>query len=134
MTRASAGAALLGRVPLVAAPTQLERADGAPSPDEGEDWAAATADAIERAVQSVRAKTADPLERIIRLVVYGLLAGIVGIAIAVLLAVAAFRGVVVLLDLVWQPEVWLAYVILGGIFVIVGLLVWTRRTPKNEKS
>jgi len=48
--------------------------------------------------------------------------------------VAAFRGLVEFLDLVWQPEVWLAYVILGGIFVIVGLLVWTRRTPKNEKS
>ena len=118
----------------MAAPTQLERADGSPGPEGGEDWAAATADAIERAVQSVRAKTADPLERVVRLVVYGLLAGIVGIAVAVLLTVAAFRGLVELLDLVWQPEVWLAYVILGGIFVIVGLLVWTRRSPKNEKS
>ena len=118
----------------MAAPTQLERADEPPGPEGGEDWAAATADAIERAVQSVRAKTADPLERVVRLVVYGLLAGIVGIATAVLLAVAAFRGLVELLDLVWQPEVWLAYVILGGIFVIVGLLVWTRRSPKNEKS
>ena len=106
----------------------------APGPEGGEDWAATTADAIERAVQSVRAKTADPLERVVRLVVYGLLAGIVGIAIAVLLTVAAFRGLVELLDLVWKPEVWLAYVILGGIFVIVGLLVWTRRTSKNEKS
>ena len=127
--------AALGRVLLVAVPSsQLERADQPPEDGGDEDWAAATADAIERAVQSVRAKTADPLERITRLAVYGLLAGIVGIAVAVLLAIAAFRGLVELLDLVWQPEVWLAYVILGGIFVIVGLLVWTRRTPKNEKS
>ncbi len=65
---------------------QLARADdqGAGA---GEDWASATADAIEKAVQSVRAKTADPLERVVRLVVYGLLAGVVGIAIAVLFAI-----------------------------------------------
>jgi uncharacterized membrane protein YcjF (UPF0283 family) len=112
---------------------QLERADAQQAPDTGEDWAAATADAIERAVQSIRAKTADPLERVARLVVYGLLAGIVGLAIAVLLSVAVFRGLVELIDVVWQREVWLAYVILGGIFVLAGLLVWRRRTTKTEK-
>jgi tetrahydromethanopterin S-methyltransferase subunit F len=113
---------------------QLERADGQQGPGPDEDWAAATADAIERAVQSVRAKTADPLERVARLVVYGLLAGIVGIAIAVLLAVALVRGLVELIDVVWQREVWLAHLIVGGIFVLAGLFTWTRRTPKNEKS
>jgi len=113
---------------------KLARADDPKPASTGEDWAAATADAIERAVQSVRAKTADPLERVVRLVVYGLLAGIVGLAIAVLLAVAALRGLVVLIDLVWRPEVWLAYLILGGIFVVAGLLVWRRRTAKNEKG
>ena len=113
---------------------QLARADeqqGAPGA--GEDWAAATADAIERAIQSVRAKTADPLERIVRLLVYGLLAGIVGIAIGVLLAVAAVRGLVELIDVAWQREVWLAHLIVGGIFVVAGLLVWRRRTTKTEK-
>jgi hypothetical protein len=113
---------------------QLARADDPKGAGGGEDWAAATADAIERAVQSVRAKTADPLERVVRLLVYGLLAGIVGIAIAVLLAVAAVRGLVELIDVVWQREVWLAHLIIGGIFVIAGLLVWRRRTAKNEKS
>jgi hypothetical protein len=52
----------------------------------------------------------------------------------VLLAVAAFRGLVELIDVFWQHEVWLAYVIAGGIFVLAGLFTWTRRTPKNEKS
>ena len=113
---------------------QLARADDQKGPAAGEDWAATTADAIERAVQSVRAKTADPLERVVRLVVYGLLAGIVGIAVAVLFAVALVRGLVELLDVVWQREVWLAHLIVGGIFVLAGLFTWTRRTPKNEKS
>jgi hypothetical protein len=119
---------------MAASTTQLERADQPPGPDAGEDWAATTADAIERAVQSVRAKTADPLERVARLVVYGLLAAVIGIAITVLLAVAAFRGLVELIDVFWQHEVWLAYVIAGGIFVLAGLFTWARRTPKNEKS
>jgi hypothetical protein len=122
-------------VPAVAATAdKLAPADDPKPASTGEDWAGATADAIERAVQSVRAKTADPLERVVRLVVYGLLAGIVGVAIAVLFAVAALRGLVVLIDVVWQPEVWLAYLILGGIFVVAGLLVWRRRTAKNEKG
>jgi hypothetical protein len=112
---------------------QLARADdqGAGA---GEDWASATADAIEKAVQSVRAKTADPLERVVRLVVYGLLAGVVGIAIAVLFAIGSVRGLIELIDLVWQREVWLAYLIVGGIFVLAGLFIWTRRTAKNEKG
>ena len=118
---------------MAATADNLARADDGKPASTSEDWAAATADTIERAVQSVRAKTADPLERVVRLVVFGLLAGIVGIAIAVLLAVAALRGLVVLLDVVWQPEVWLAYLILGGIFVVAGLLVWRRRTTKTEK-
>src|SRR5215211_4050673 len=108
---------------MAATADQLARPDG-PRPGAGEDWASSTADAIERAVQSVRAKTADPLERVVRLVVYGLLAAVVGVAIAVLLAVAAVRGLVVLIDVLWQPEVWLAHLVVGGIFVLAGLLVW----------
>lgn len=119
---------------MAATADNLARTDDRTPASTGEDWAAATADAIERAVQSVRSKTADPLERVVRLVVYGLLAGIVGLAIAVLFAVAALRGLVVLIDVVWQPEVWLAYLILGGIFVVAGLLVWRRRTAKTEKG
>ena len=117
---------------MAATADQLARADG-PHPGTGEDWASSTADAIERAVQSVRAKTADPLERVVRLLVYGLLAAVVGVAIAVLLAVAAVRGLVVLIDVLWQPEVWLAHAVVGGIFVLAGLLVWRRRTAKTEK-
>jgi hypothetical protein len=52
----------------------------------------------------------------------------------VLLAVALVRGLVELIDVVWQREVWLAHLIVGGIFVLAGLFTWTRRTSKNEKS
>ncbi len=100
-------------------------------PGPGEDWAATTADAIERAVSSVRAKTADPLERIVRLLVYGLLAAVVGVAAAVLAIAGLVRGLVVLLDLVWEPEVWVVDLALGGIFVVAGLFTWRKRTQKS---
>ena len=101
--------------------------------DEEPDWAATTADTIERVVGSVRAKTADPLEKVVRVVVYGVLAAIVGLAAVVLVAVAVVRGLVVLIDLVWTREVWLAHLLTGGIFTAVGLLTWRRRTTKSVK-
>lgn len=97
----------------------------------GDDWAATTADTIERLVDSVRSKTAEPVEKVARLVVYGVLAAIVGLAAGVLAAIGLFRVVVVLLDVVWQPEVWLAYLILGGIFLVAGMFLWRKRTTKT---
>jgi hypothetical protein len=105
--------------------------DGSTAASRGDDWATTTADTIERVVDSVRSKTAEPAERIARVLVFGVLAAIVGLAAGILLTVGLFRGVVVLLDVVWQPEVWLAYLILGGIFVLAGLFLWRKRTTKT---
>lgn len=99
----------------------------------GEDWVSATTDQIERVVDSVRSKTVDPLQRLARLVVYGLLAAIVGTAIVVLVLVALVRGLVILLDLVWEPEVWVVYLVLGGIFLAAGLFMWRKRNRKTTK-
>ena len=96
-----------------------------PSPD----WAAQTADAIERLVGSVRAKTAEPLEKVARALVYGLIVAIVGVAATVLAAVALVRA----LDEVLPGEVWAAHALAGGIFVVVGLLLWRKRTVKTVK-
>lgn len=93
------------------------------------DWAAQTADGIERVVASVRAKTADPLEKVARALVYGLIAAIVGLAALVLGAVALVRA----LDVVLPGEVWSAHALSGGIFVIAGVLLWRKRTTKTVK-
>ena len=98
-------------------------------PPPAPDWAAQTADAIERLVGSVRAKTADPLEKVARVLVYGLVAGIVGVAAMVLGAVAMVRA----LDVVLPGEVWSAHALSGGIFVVAGLLLWRKRTVKTVK-
>lgn len=96
----------------------------------GPDWAAQTADAIERVIASVRGKTADPLEKIARGLVYGLVAGIVGVAALVLSAVALVR----VLDIVIPGDVWSAHALTGGIFVLAGLLLWRKRTVKTVRA
>lgn len=87
------------------------------------DWASQTADQIEKVVVGLRSKTADPLDHIARIVVYGLLAAVVGIAALVLL----IAGLVRALDVLLPGEVWSAHVLLGGIFTLLGLFLWTKR-------
>ena len=100
-----------------------------PPPAPAKDWAAETADTIERLVGSVRAKTSGPLEKVARVLVYGLVALIVGLAAAVLGAVALVR----VLDLALPGEVWAAHAVTGGIFTLAGLFLWRKRTAKTVK-
>lgn len=95
----------------------------------GGDWAAQTADTIERAVGGVRAKTSEPIERAARILVYGLVAAILGAVALVLLIVAAIR----ILDAYVPGEVWIPYLVLGGIFTLGGLFMWRKRTVKTVK-
>lgn len=96
----------------------------------GEDWPTQAADAIERVVGTVREKATEPVERIVRLVVYGILAAILGVAALVLAIVALVR----VLDVVIPGEVWSAHLVLGAILCIVGLVLWSKRAPKDHQS
>lgn len=93
------------------------------------DWAKETADRIESVVVSIRAKTADPLERIVRVLVYGLVIAVLGTAALVVLLAALVRAV----DIALPGEVWSAHLLLGGIFTLAGLFLWAkRRTPSSD--
>ena len=93
----------------------------------GGDWAAQTADTIERVIGSVRGKTSEPVERVARVVVYGLVATFLGIAALVLLAITIVRAI----DVAIPGEVWPAHLITGGIFTLAGLLLWRKRRVKT---
>jgi hypothetical protein len=58
-------------------------------------------------------------------VVYGLLAAFFVLTSLVLLIIGLFRGLVIL-----TGEVWIAYLICGGILVLVGAFLWTLRFSK----
>ena len=97
----------------------------------GNDWPEQAADTIERVVGSVRDKTTGPLTTVAQALVYGLLAGILGVAALVLLAVGLER---VLIDLLLEDDVWAAHLIVGGIFVLLGLFAWSKRRQKPAKD
>jgi hypothetical protein len=87
------------------------------------DWTTETADRIVRAVDMVRERTVDPVQSIARGTVYGLLAALIALPALIMATVGAFRGLVVL----YQGEVWAAWLTLGAIFLAVGLFIWSKR-------
>src|SRR3954468_2301788 len=95
-----------------------------------EDWAVQTADTIERLVDSVRSNTSDRLVSVARLVVFGLLAAILGTVALVLFAIFAVR----LMDSYIPGGVWVVYLVLGGLFTLAGLLLWQQawKRPARE--
>jgi uncharacterized protein YacL len=102
------------------------------SPDPGAtvaDWTTDAVDALEQAVATVREKTVVPARKASRAVVFGLLVAFFVLVAVVMLAIALFRVLVVLLG-----DVWLAYLVLGGIFVIVGAFCWTLRSRKSKDA
>jgi hypothetical protein len=92
-------------------------------------WAADVADTIERVVGRVRDKTTKPIVTVTRAVVYGFLAAIVGIAAVVLSIIAATRGLQSLLDIGLRrsASVYLSYLIIGGIFGVIGVFLLSKR-------
>lgn len=98
----------------------------APRPaTKGSDWTVQAADTIERVVVGIRDKTSVPLTTVARALVYGLLAGMMALLIGVFFAIVALR---VLTAYLVRGEVWAAYLILGGIFVVPGTLLLRKAT------
>jgi len=95
------------------------------------DWTTQAADAIEHAVTAVRDKTVVPAQKATRAVVFGLLASFFVLTAITLLVIGAFRGLVIL-----TGEVWIAYLVVGGILVLGGVFCWSRRLkrPKDDQD
>jgi tetrahydromethanopterin S-methyltransferase subunit D len=96
-------------------------------------WAPDLADTVERIVGTVREKATKPAVHAVRAVVFGTLAGILGLAAVVLLLIALTRGVQSLLavGVSWPMAVYLSYFIVGGILCLVGLFLLNRRPPPD---
>ena len=94
------------------------------------------ADGVESVVLSVKQKTTVPLTTIARGVVYGLVIAALGTVVMVLSAVSAVRILAVYLPVGrvnGGHRVWVADLIVGGIFTLVGLLAWSKRTPRKAR-
>ena len=91
---------------------------------EGSDWTTDLLDRLDHYIEVVRSNTTDRLVKVARLLVYGLIAAIVGAMAGVVALIAVIR----ILDVVLPREVWLPYVLLGAIFLGLGLFLWSKRT------
>jgi uncharacterized protein YacL len=93
------------------------------------DWTTDAVDTLENVVATVRDKTVVPAQKATKAVVFGLLVAFFVVTALLMVAIALFRVLVVL-----TGEVWAAYLILGGIFVLAGGFVWKLRTSRNEEA
>jgi cell division protein FtsX len=97
-------------------------------------WPSTVADAIERVVGAIRARTTTPLIHVTRALVYGLLAAFLAITALVLFIIGATRGLQSVLDLFLSRSraVYLSYLIVGGILCIAGWLVLRMRQTSES--
>jgi hypothetical protein len=88
------------------------------------DWASQIVDGLEGFVGTVRSKTTEPVQKAAKFLVFGFM----GLGVAVMAFLLLVIGFVRFLD--WFLPVWAAYLLLGGMFSAIGLLVWSRRHPR----
>ena len=96
-------------------------------PPPTDDWPARAADTIERVVTTVRDRTTRPILIAGRGLVYGIIAAVLGVAALVLLAITLIRILTIA-----TGEVWIADMIVGGVFSLAGTLLLIRRKPAVE--
>ncbi|MFV0526511.1 MAG: LPXTG cell wall anchor domain-containing protein [Acidimicrobiales bacterium] len=96
------------------------------------DWPARATATVVQYVDTVRSRTTGPALRVSRRVVYFTAIGLIAVValpmimiLLVRLAVAATAYV----PSVDEGESWLAYMILGVLFLMAGLLLWRKKEP-----
>jgi hypothetical protein len=84
-----------------------------------------------RVVDQIKSKTTRPATVVVRGLVYGLIAGLLGITIAVLAFIGLFRLVDRVRNLVIEDSVWLTYFVVGVLFIVIGAVLFASRKPRR---
>jgi hypothetical protein len=112
--------------PTPSAPSAAEPVITSTGPARAE-WPAKAADLVVEVIDSVRDKTTAPVLTLARGVVYGTAIAFLAITSVVLLIVALIRFIDV-----WLPgDVWSAYLLLGTLMLVGGLVLWATRRPRT---
>jgi hypothetical protein len=90
---------------------------------EGKDWTTDLLDRLDHYIELVRSNTTDRLVRVAQLLVYGLIAAILGSMAGIVAVIFLIR----LLNVVLPSGVWLPYLLLGAIFLTAGTFLWSKR-------
>lgn len=81
-------------------------------------------------VDKLNAVSAKPLTTIARALVFGLLGLALVFAALVLLTIGALRFI----DVYLPEDVWAAHLLLGSVFTLGGLFVWSKRKPAKSRK
>ncbi len=87
------------------------------------DWATQLVDTFESAVGSVRAKTSEPATKFVKYAVFGVMAS----GLLILLIAFLIIGLVRLANNYLPWGVWLAYFVIGAVFLLAGSVLWRKR-------
>ncbi|MGQ0616182.1 MAG: hypothetical protein ACT4PW_04200 [Acidimicrobiia bacterium] len=100
-----------------------------------DDWPVQAADGIVALVGKVHDKVTGPVQTVVRAITYGLLAVVLGTALAVLFVILGLRLVNIVLPdaLFGKDHMWAAHGLLGVLFTSAGLWCWNRRTRPVEE-
>ena len=97
---------------------------------EDADWTKDLLDRLDHYIDVVRSNTTDRLVKVARVLVYGVIALILGSMAAIIALITLIR----VLDIVLPREVWLPYIVLGAIFLAGGLFAWSKKTAPAAKT
>lgn len=107
----------------------VKHSESLPVPGLPPDWHVIATDKIVSTVDTVRVKTSGPAIKISRAVVFGLVGALISLIALIILIIGTVR----LLDNVLPMDVWLVYLILGGVFLAGGAFLWSKR-PRRAAS
>jgi vacuolar-type H+-ATPase subunit I/STV1 len=94
------------------------------------DWTKDLLDRLDHYIDVVRSNTTDRLVKVVRILVYGVIALILGSMAGIIALITLIR----VLDIVLPREVWLPYMVLGAIFLAGGLFAWSKKTAPAAKT
>jgi hypothetical protein len=94
-----------------------------------EDYSQRIPDLLERLTGKIRSMTVEPAAKVLSILAGVVIAGALVTFALIFFFIGLFR---ILGELVNDME--LAYAIVGGLFLVLGLLLWSRRVAKDTKE
>jgi len=95
----------------------------------GDQWQIRVVDTIDDVVSAVQERLVDPLVLVARGVVFGLIVAAMTLVVSITMSIALVR----VLDVyAFRGRVWATDVVVGGVFALGGLVLWTRRRPRGK--